>query len=1215
MSHANDHIYRFIAKIGGLPEQEVQFIINTEMLTQYAPGSHPMPGQRRALKAIRDSDDYPVLFFLDKDKHLKVAYRNPKHAIGQTSWREAVISAALLEEHFQNRPDPYVVRFDLGQSNAGETTLFVEIFDPADNRSHFFTSKTIPHRIDENWLPTLKSFQPRGHLAGNCKRISIGLSALPGSTLHAPLEAVFLQDAASHESKLYHWVPAALGDEGWRAFTVTGAEGAIVDMQCGHAPLGWGVFTLWQIGERRALFFTCLVASNGALIQETLPLTVPHGGVLCIHACLSHHTGLTDLYMGGDRIWVHKAFHLERGREATALTHPNHSADIQKITAAANESTVSIVALGVDGALYRIERPVQLGALGLSLTEHAYHAPIPIHRHVSDFTLARAWQNQAESLILQTNDQELLRLEHGATGWHEQNIPLPIAKKLEEITSYTVNISTETHDRNHLFSEDLETFKPIRFFLSCTDTAEVRVNGEHKRVGPDSRTLIHPGPNGRVSIIMQISGPIAPEFQLSTPYAAKVMTISPTQKLKQRFHGYTTKSDMLHDLVDQQGRSIIPEQRQGKLQQAFHSSRVLQRIDHHINQRLSDVNTALPNDLPTLWGGDSNGLFWEGEIAMNQFGPGEFDWFGDAIRGVFSDIGRWLRDVVGKTAKYIVKLINGAWHFAIKIGEQAFRFVLETSRHVLHAFQFLLEHLLLIPTRKLFDWLKFLFGWDDVITVYKVFANAAYQNMSYGIAKLDDFGNGAASWLQNAEKHIDDFLKTVLRDRRWGINVFDDKQNGRQFEPREAKAAKIQLDATPKGQFGADLLHRSGLLSMDAATGAYTSVAFQEHRMAAIFQDILASMDEHFERAHNKVQTWFADFWESLKAFLIALVTAFQNGRLLIHEILHGIQILAKKIFQAARASVEVAVFLAKGIVEGTQAILFDPLDLPLITPLFDKLIKQEGHTLLPQHRLNLINGFMFLLAIPATHSFKLLANRKPFTDEAGQSHLHQLDEMDHQQLFTKLSDNSLTPRAYKDYTLISRFLSNGFTAIESGMMPIAALTDNYVPPALNLPLDLGRLATSTPIGPFSLGNFGGWVGNWIFLGANMFSVAFPGKPGKVTSILKLLFAIGHKVIYQGISTVEQLDQIGNPRFPDERHRVLHIINTLWNNNDMFCKGVGTALYQCAALDDEPETKSLFLIAGSGTVARADLLEFARAGFMTLADLGPLGMFPIPEAE
>jgi hypothetical protein len=289
-----------------------------------------------------------------------------------------------------------------------------------------------------------------------------------------------------------------------------------------------------------------------------------------------------------------------------------------------------------------------------------------------------------------------------------------------------------------------------------------------------------------------------------------------------------------------------------------------------------------------------------------------------------------LRGEVREVTDFIVREIedSSAWKFAVWVGDQMYEAVIEFAHQAVAAIDWVLEHTLGISLEDLIDWLGFLFSWDDILANHRVLTKFVTLSFDHAVQEL------AAS-----KKSVDGWFATLRRsfvDDKLVVDTSSDifaKRVGRDTTPYQ-KA----LDQ-PQTSWGTHQLNGN----LDQATpGEYVPDDPGDLLGTVVDEEIAV-----FKQLAEQLRTLFAN----------------GVGTKTLGEIVEAVaEIIGIAVVDTVENMALTVIDAGILVVKAVEAMLTTRWDIPVLTPLYEKVICRGDGS-----ELTLVDLICLLGAIPAT--------------------------------------------------------------------------------------------------------------------------------------------------------------------------------------------------------------------------------------------------------
>lgn len=278
---------------------------------------------------------------------------------------------------------------------------------------------------------------------------------------------------------------------------------------------------------------------------------------------------------------------------------------------------------------------------------------------------------------------------------------------------------------------------------------------------------------------------------------------------------------------------------------------------------------------------------------------------------------------------------NQVWRLAATIADQAYTCLLDIKEKVIGAAEWVIKQIK-VAVKDLLDFLKFLFNWPAILTTHRVMKNVFVQVVQNCVDSLAGSKTTISSAFANLQTEIDTWAD---------IPDFDQT-------PAGATTGSPALTALHSAPAQVGVHHYQGNAAQ--ASSAYTPAAVT----ADIFQDLLKLLDEEgdtLSAAYSAIKTDIVDQFQSLS--LKQVIQKF-------------VAIATDTLLQTAENILLAAIDVLVQLTEGLVALLTTPLDIPVLSWLYQKITGDA---------LSFLDLVCFIAAIPATIVYELATGDVPF--------------------------------------------------------------------------------------------------------------------------------------------------------------------------------------------------------------------------------------------
>jgi hypothetical protein len=293
-----------------------------------------------------------------------------------------------------------------------------------------------------------------------------------------------------------------------------------------------------------------------------------------------------------------------------------------------------------------------------------------------------------------------------------------------------------------------------------------------------------------------------------------------------------------------------------------------------------------------------------------------------------------LRGEVREVTDFVVRRIedSSAWKFAVWVGDQMYEAVIEFAHQAVAAIDWVLEHTLGISLEDLIDWLGFLFSWDDILANHRVLAKIVTLSFDHVTQQLAE-----------SKKSVDDWFGTLRRsfvDDKLVVDTSSDifaKRAGRDTAQPSAEHRKAL--ESPQTGWGT---HQLGGNLGQATPGEYIPENPGDLLSTVVDEEIAV-----LRQTAEQIRTLFAD----------------GVGTKTLGEIVQAVaEIIGIAVVDTIENVTLTAIDAGILVVKAVKALLTTRWDIPVLTPLYEKVICRGDGS-----ELTLVDLICLLGAIPTT--------------------------------------------------------------------------------------------------------------------------------------------------------------------------------------------------------------------------------------------------------
>lgn len=755
----------------------------------------------------------------------------------------------------------------------------------------------------------------------------------------------------------------------------------ILDFAAGVHPIyGSGLHVLGVSGGERVLAFRPFPVYDSSGKPATIP---PIVALPCPAGANVLDTGPTgsdgaDLYIGGRGAAVIAASELNNAATAKVMQaiSPAVAANVQKLVAAvAPDGGVALWALELDGNLTVARKP----------SSGAFGEPLKIRSNVQEIAAVSGDRHVTTSLLVVYGDSQAAFLWQDAAHKSWQESPLTVADptRAAKVTCYGTSVQT---------LDGGSVGRPgVKVRISASALASVVLNGSAAFIGPNITVETQTDAHGRINLYDRVRS-LTPAIYRVEIDGVGVYDVNPAGGAHRRFQSITA-DELRAASVPTAGGSepLLPPEFQngdkrgqvdvvaGSLNHAAALSSGTNGVGAGVRQTTQDAAfssalhiTALPNGYQ--WGvhADANGVTAaSGDVISKLISAAEnveklFIGLGESIADFFEGVGHAIEQ--GWT--FVIHKAEDAVRFICAIGDEVKHFVLNTLEEIGSFFTWLWRQVK-TGLEKLWEFLKFLFDWDDVLRVRDVMLDMIDQTLDHVERSIGDLKAPVAKGIDDVIATIESWRKSagappaVLPQPGKGTSLLEgietatkplqemmDLVTGNSATAWVTQRLESVLDEIIRFD-GSNPFTEASEDAMKFIEGVLTDEASE---LLQTLENIWADLDRLFG---GKIPSPRDLSPEILRSALIAVSADALEG------MLRGIRDLALRLLD-----------LARDMLKAIRDLLLVKIRLPFIEDL-EKLV--TGGRVSVDTSFSLAGAMLLLGAIPATLTHKLATGKAPF--------------------------------------------------------------------------------------------------------------------------------------------------------------------------------------------------------------------------------------------
>jgi hypothetical protein len=871
----------------------------SQLMTNHVPGV-ALSAQRR-LHTVYSATHSPLLFALNSEHRLSLTLPS---TTSSTGW-EALDLTASLTARAELGSTPVVHSFAVSQDPDGGIWLVLAAAAGAGRPSRVYVSKRMANTESTQDWSTLAAGLTERRIPDNLTVTDILVGGDRGSTPFSVVVALDEQDRVE-----YHQInPDPAGS--WSSTPVPLPQDATrcVAVAVGrHRDFGTGIYSLFELATLHSLVFTTLpVDFEGELMFDTVELDLPAGLAAAALDTVANPDGTTDLYVGGDGVCRYSA-----DRQATShlptenLMDSKHVSGVRDLVVATDQhgAQLSVWAIDRRDTLVYVEgsRPAAGG-------DYAWQQPLLLETEVTALSAYRvqvAAEHDRSSVAMALGGSDggfrMLTQDPQTALWRHQTVSLHTRNEVLPLQTYTTRVAV-TDERGDPLRDKEILIEPDRDCAALVNSRYYALRaGTPKPATTDAQ--------GVVTIVLETADLSAPVYTFHVD-GSVALTADPGADTKETLRGLT--GDAIHDAKRNNGKPLLDTPPDAATRdKAANAVGQLMRAHDDLSRQKS-ARTSTEADAATV---SAEGI----RDGWVDVGVGDLL---TALRGEARDV-----------TDFLVRQIedSAAWKFAVWVGDQMYEAVIEFAHQAIAAIDWVLEHTLGISLEDLIDWLGFLFSWDDILANHRVLTKIVTLSFDHVTQEL------AAS-----KKSVDDWFGTVRGSFTDGKLVVDRsadifaKRVGRDAAQLSAEHQKA-LDK-PQTSWGTHQL--SGNLGQ-ATPGEYVPEDPGDLLATVVDEEIAV-----FRQLGEQLRTLFAG----------------GVGTLTLGEIVEAVaEMVGIAVVDTLENMTLTVIDAGILVVKAVEAMLTTRWDIPVLTPLYEKVICRGDGS-----ELTLVDLICLLGAIPAT--------------------------------------------------------------------------------------------------------------------------------------------------------------------------------------------------------------------------------------------------------
>ena len=600
-----------------------------------------------------------------------------------------------------------------------------------------------------------------------------------------------------------------------------------------------------------------------------------------------------------------------------------------KINVAQKDDDISIWAIGTAkdfSALYYVSNNFYTNT-GISETStiRKWTQPIMMHDKTEEFSSIRG-KNFCNQLFLfgETSQGEtgLIHFWQDAvsTIWKEDLINISDLNSLKEISTYTVDIEflPEVEAKN---TDQLNKSK-----IKLSSPNNVALYIDNRKYFLPSNTPRELDFSRKLNLMIPTDSIVVSDLKIEADFLDDDITINPTAGIKNILKEKIKNGEDLKNAVKQNGEKLIPEEFDRKtLDEVADTFNKMIKVSEQIEENNGQLKEEIIADLKTP------------SVEPPQ-ASSDTNFLGVNLGFSFGDVWNSVKKGFAVITEFVVERVKDGVNFIIKIGETAINWIVETAKDVIRFVEKIWEKVKVF-FKDLFDFLAFLFDWDDIIQTKRVLKKIGenyLDNMKRDVAELKSV---AVKYIMELREKYEKMGEEI--DRKYlPANNFNSLLN--QKEQRESVDSRVNwFESKRDVVLSNDVKLNTGAVSLEQAKDIKTSKESKD--IPAEILDLVIKL--------IKGEVGFGEF---------------------IEKFVNKIALFAIDI---AQKIVETVFDLLIKSLDFIKTILYSPIDIPLLGYIYKKVSGDD---------LSIADFIALVISIPTTIGYKLAYQEAPFNDKNG---------------------------------------------------------------------------------------------------------------------------------------------------------------------------------------------------------------------------------------
>lgn len=527
-----------------------------------------------------------------------------------------------------------------------------------------------------------------------------------------------------------------------------------------------GIYTLGNINGKKELIYSPLYNYfNPSIPPNPSRLVVPNSASAL--AVLLSPDGITDLFVACDNaLYYYPANKQDDNAQGIKVVENEIFEDVKNLFVYTAGSKVIVWGLNRAEEIFYLT----CDKSGI-LDKAAWSYPLPILKNVVQIAGYSNSMDVSNTFFAHTGQGKLKKGTQSieTTNWTYQDIllpPLNMDSKSLKFKSYTTRI--------HVADENNNPISNYKLKISTSSRKQVYINNLYYILDTDPIEILTDSLGG-VTIVEEVNNLSSSCYKVSDENGSKIdidpmkktidkiISLNSVEKLEKATINYgngMSKPLISNDCNLDSKKAVVDSINQLSTILASlpkdGSNKEYVNINSSAFKLVPKENVCYLGSNPTYTEiNEVNSLANEVKLGGFEVASSFYD-FSNSIEVLAGDVLSFMQNTFKKVFDAFVVEIGNAWHFLVKVGEKIYRFAITCTEVLVNAFEIVFNSIK-TTLEQLFDYLKFLFQWDDFIRTKDVFKKMLKLYLDHSVDSLDSLKLDFNKLITAAKNNIDDW--------------------------------------------------------------------------------------------------------------------------------------------------------------------------------------------------------------------------------------------------------------------------------------------------------------------------------------------------------------------------------------------------------------------------------------------------------------------------